>query len=161
MHITVSLVDRALVEQFTGLWPSPRTIDKWVQKNWRLLISNGVTSYAVGRGFFLFEFISKDDRDLIFRNGPYFMGPQGLYLNRWSPYFDPVVDVPKVVLVWVRLPTLSIHCWNPKSLKLIGNGLGRYIDKADPKEQYSYARIFVEVDLKASILEAIKLTVGE
>jgi hypothetical protein len=161
MSVVVSLADRALVGQFTGLWPSPRTTENWIQKNWRPLISNSVTCYAVGRGFFLFEFISKEDRDLIFRSGPYFMGPQGLYLNRWTPDFDPEVDVPKAVPVWVRLPNLSIHCWNPSSLQTIGNRLGRFIDKVDPKGQYSCARICVEVDLEAGLPEAIKLTVGD
>ena len=37
--------------------------------------------------FFVFE--STDDRDLIFRNGPYFMAPQGLYLNKCTHEFDP------------------------------------------------------------------------
>jgi hypothetical protein len=55
----------------------------------------------VGRGFFIFEFISLEDRNLIFRSGPYFMGMQGLYLNKWMPDFDPSVDVPKEVPVWV------------------------------------------------------------
>ena len=32
MHIAVSLVDRALVGQFIGLWYSPNTIDNWIQK---------------------------------------------------------------------------------------------------------------------------------
>ena len=51
MHVVVSLADRALVGQFTRLWPSPKTMDNWIQKNWRPLISNSVTCYAVGRGF--------------------------------------------------------------------------------------------------------------
>jgi hypothetical protein len=125
------------------------------------LISNSVTYYAIRRGFFLFEFISKEDQDLIFRSGPYFMGPQGLYLNRWTPDFDPAVDVPKAVLVWVRLPNLSIHCWNPSSLQTIGNRLGRFINKDDPKGQYSCTQICVEVDLEAGLPEEIKLTVGK
>ena len=37
----------------------------------------------------MFVFESTEDRDLIFRNGPYFMGPQGLYLNKWTTDFDP------------------------------------------------------------------------
>jgi hypothetical protein len=114
----------------------------------------------VGRGFFVFEFISKEDRDLIFRSGPYFMGTQGLYLNRWSPDFDPTVDVPKEVPVWVRLPNLPIHCWNTPALEKIGNTLGRFIDKADHKGQYSCARICVEVDLEVGLPEAIKLSLG-
>jgi hypothetical protein len=132
-----------------GLWPSARTTDDWIQRNWRSLIQSSVTCYPVGRGFFIFEFISKEDRDLIFRSGPYFMGMQGLYLNRWTPDFDPSVDVPKEVSVWVCLPNLPVHCWNYQSLQKIRNGLGRFIDKADTKAHYSCARICVEVDLEA------------
>jgi hypothetical protein len=69
--------------------------------------------------------------------------------------------VPKDILVWVKLPNLLIHCWNPTSLKAIENGLGQYIDRADPKDQYSYVCICVEVDLEEGLLEAIKLKVGE
>jgi hypothetical protein len=72
-----------------------------------------------------------------------------------------MVEVPKDVLVWVRLPNLPIHCWNPTSVKAIKNGLGQYIDRADPKDQYSCARIYVEVELEEGLIEAIKLKVGE
>jgi hypothetical protein len=104
MRVAISLSDRGLVGQFMGLWPSASTTDNWIQRNWRPLIKNSVTCYVVGRGFFIFEFISQEDRDLIFRNGPYFMGTQGLYLNRWTPSFDPAVEVPKDVPVWVSFP---------------------------------------------------------
>jgi hypothetical protein len=161
MKIAISLSERGLVGQFMGLWPSTRTTDNWIQRNWRPLIKNSVTCYAVGKGFYIFEFISQEDRDLIFRNGPYFMGAQGLYLNRWTPNFDPALEIPKDVPVWVRLPNLPIHCWNPASLQAIGNGLGHYIDKADPKDQYSCARICVEVDLEVGLPEAVNLKVGE
>ena len=51
------------------------------------------------------------DKDLIFRNGPYFMESKGLKLIRWTPDFDPELDVPNVVPVWVYLPHLPLHCW--------------------------------------------------
>ena len=86
------------------------------------------------------------------------MGPQGLYLNGWTPDFDPETGTPKVVPVQVRLPNLPMHCWNPKSLQAIGTTLGKYIDMASPKDQYAYARICVEVDLEAGLPEAIKLS---
>jgi hypothetical protein len=160
IKIALALAERGLVGQFMGLWPSAKTTDNWIQRNWRPHLKHSVTCYPVGRGFFVFEFISKEDRDLIFRSGPYFMGTQGLYLNRWSPDFDPTVDVPKEVPVWVRLPNLPIHCWNIQALEKIGNTLGRFIDKAEHKGQYSCARICVEVDLEAGLPEAIKLSVG-
>ena len=89
------------------------------------------------------------------------MGSQGLYQNHWNPDLDPAIDVPKESSVWVRLPNLSIHCWTPSSLQSIGNRLGKYIDKAFPKENYSCARICVEVDIEAGLPEAVKLTVGD
>jgi len=161
MRVAVSLSERGLVGQFMGLWLSTRTIDNWIQRNWRSLIKSSVTCYAVGREFFIFEFISQEDIDLILKNGSYFMGTQGMYLNRWTPSFDLTVEMPKDVPFRVRLPNLPIHCWNPTSLKEIGNGLEQYIDRVDPKDQYSCARICVEVDLEEGLPEAIKLKVGE
>ena len=67
--------------------------------------------------------------------------------------------MPSKVPVWVRLPYLPLYCWNPKSLESIGNKLG--IDRAKRKNQYSCARICVEVDLKIVLSENIKLTVAE
>lgn len=46
-------------------------------------------------------------------------------------------------------------------MQKIGNGLGHFINKADNKGQYTCARIYVEVDLEAGMLEEVKLTVGE
>jgi hypothetical protein len=160
IQVALSLADRALLGQFTGLWPLPKSIENWVVKNWNPLIKNKVTSYFLGRGYFLFEFNTKEDKDLIFRNGPYFMGPQGLYLNKWTPDFDPAVDVPTTVPVWVRLPNLPVHCWNWDSLKHIGDALGKFIDRANNNDQYDCARICVEVDLEVGLPEAIKIKVG-
>ena len=50
------------------------------------------------------------------------------------PDFDPEMDVPNAVLVWVRLPHLPLHCWGDKSVKAIGNTMGKYIDKCDLKD---------------------------
>ena len=133
IKIALALAERGLVGQFMGLWSSAKTTDDWIQRNWRPLLKHSVTCYPVGRGFYIFEFISKEDRDLIFRSGPYFMGSQGLYLNRWSPDFDPTVDAPKEVPVWVRLPNLPVHCWNSQLLERIGNKICQYIEKVEPK----------------------------
>lgn len=88
-------------------------------------------------------------------------GPQGLYLNKWTPDFDLAQDVPSAVPVWAFLPHLPLHCWNKKSLQTISNTLGRYIDQAVRKYQYSCARICVEVDLEVGLPEAIKLIVTD
>ena len=76
IKVALALSERGLVGQFMGLWPSTKTTDDWIQRNWRPQLKNSVTCYSMGRGFFIFEFIAKEDRDLIFRNGPYFRGPR-------------------------------------------------------------------------------------
>jgi hypothetical protein len=97
-----------------------------VQRNWNPLITEGIKSHFVGKGYFVFVFDNPEDKNLIFRNGSYFMGPQGLYLNKWTPDFDPAQDVPSAVPVWVRLPHLPPYT--------AGNTLGRYIDQAVRKD---------------------------
>ena len=87
------------------------------------------------------------------------MGTQGLYLNKWNPDFNAKVDVLKEVPVWVRLPNLPVHCLNIQTLEKAGNALGRYIDKAENKGQYSCSKICVEVDLEAGLPKAVKLKV--
>ena len=122
------------------------------------LISGGLQHCFCGKGFFTFLFENKVDRYLIFRSGPYFMGPPGLYLNRWSLNFDPKKDVPLAVPVWVLLPHIPLHCWKDETLQAIGNSLGNYIGKKEPKGPlFSCARICVEVYLEKGLPEAVNL----
>ena len=89
------------------------------------------------------------------------MGSRGLYINRWTLSFDLEKDVPSVVLVWVRLPHLPLHCWNEEDLQAIENTFGKYTDKADPKGPlFSCTRICVEVDLEKGLPEAVNLFMG-
>ena len=87
------------------------------------------------------------------------MGPQGLYLNKWTLDFDLNQDVPSAVPIWVRLSHLPLHCWNSGSLEAIANTLEKYISRDERRDQYTYARICVEVDLEVGLPEAINLKV--
>jgi len=77
----LSLEERGLVGQFTGLWPSPKSVQKWVERNWTSSIAQKISIRFCGRGYDTFHFETKEDHDFIFRNGPYFMDMRGLYLN--------------------------------------------------------------------------------
>jgi len=96
---TLSLAERGLIGQFTGLWPSPKRAQRWIEQNWFDKIQGKISIHFCGKGYFTFHFESKEDKDLIFRNGPYFMDSRGLYLNKWTPNFDPELDVPSAVPV--------------------------------------------------------------
>lgn len=158
----ISLAEKGLIGQFTGLWPSPKTVQRWVERNWADKIQGKISIRFCGRGYFTFHFETKEDKNLIFRNGPYFMDSRGLYLNKWTPDFDPELDIPSAVPVWVRLPHLPLHCWGDDSVKAIGNAVGKYIDRSEPKDNMqACARICVEVDLGRGLPEAIKLKVDD
>lgn len=159
---TLSLAERGLVGQFTGLWPSSKMVQKWVERICSATINKKISIKFCGRGYYTFHFENKEDRDLIFRNGPYFMDTRGLYLNKWTPDFDPEMDVPNVVHVWVRLPHLPLHCWGDDLVKSIGNAVWKYIDRCETKENtHTCAGIGVEVDLREGLPEAIKIKVDK
>jgi len=90
------------------------------------------------------------------------MDSRGLYLNRWTPYFDLEMDGPSKVPVWVRLPHLPLHCWGDDLVKAIGNAMSKYIDRCEPKDNmHACARICVELYLRKGISEAIKIKVDK
>jgi len=112
-----------------------------------------------GKGFFTFLFEKKRRYGSNFSKWTLFHGCKRNVLNKWTPYFSPKNDIPLAVHVWVRLSFLPLHCWNDETLRNIGNSLGKYIDRVEPREGLqACARICVEVDLEKGLSEAIQLT---
>eukprot|EP00253_Pinus_taeda_P029321 PITA_29321 len=158
----------ALVKSLPSQRPRP-TISKFVKKLDVLQevilppsLPRMVVLSLVERGYFTFHFESREDKNLIFRNRPYFMDSRGLYLNKWTVDFDPELDVPSAVPIWVRLPHLPLHCWGDELVRAIGNVVGRFIDRSEPKDNMqACAHRCVEVDLDKGLPEAIKLKVDD
>jgi hypothetical protein len=160
-NLALLLAEKALIKKFTGLWPSTKMVEAWIDDRWKPMIQGNVSLCAVGKGFFVFSFSRAEDRDLVFRYGPYFMGLRGLFLAPWTLEFNPRAEI-TAAPVWVRLPHLPLHLWGRNSLEDIGNKLGHFLDSVEPKgDQFTRARIFVEVNLEKGLPEAIKLSLGE
>jgi len=115
--------------KITRIWPSPESMVNWVQRNWKFFIKGKLTHYFYGWGFYVFFFEDKEDRDLIFRNIPYFFGTKGMYLNWWNSNFNLEHDV----LICVHLPHLPLQCWNEDTMHNINDSLGQYIDRYEPR----------------------------
>jgi hypothetical protein len=86
--LALRLAENGLIGKFTGLWPSPKAMHHWLDLNWRKMIQGQMSVAFCGKGFFAFLFEKKEDRDLIFRSGLYFMGARGMYLNKWTPWIS-------------------------------------------------------------------------
>lgn len=92
-----------------------------------------VRTYACDKGFLICLFQTEVDKDLIFKRGTYIFVSRGLYLNKWTLYFDPNNDVPSTIPIWVKLLRFPITYWNQECLKAIRNLFGKYIVREEPK----------------------------
>lgn len=73
------LSERALVCRFNGLWPKLVDLHPWTSSAWSLKEEALICPCA--RGFFIVIFGSAEDRDQIFRSGPWFWGRSGLSIQ--------------------------------------------------------------------------------
>ena len=62
----ITLSERALISKFTGLWPSPKEIELLIAEHWKPIVQGHVSLFVAGRGYFIFLFLNKEERDLIF-----------------------------------------------------------------------------------------------
>jgi hypothetical protein len=51
MQIALALAQRGLVGQFMGLWPSSKTTDDWIQRNWKPNLTQGLPATLWERVF--------------------------------------------------------------------------------------------------------------
>ena len=78
----------ALIDKFKGLWPSPKVVELWIAEHWNPIVQGQVSLFAAERGYFIFLFLNKEERVLVFRSGPFFMGSRGLFLAPWTLGFN-------------------------------------------------------------------------
>jgi hypothetical protein len=105
----------------------------------------------------VFLFGNTEDRDLILRSGPYFMGSRGLFISHWTLDFNPEMEISSPT-VWIRLPHLPLIFWGVESFKAIGDKVGHYITHSEPKNNiFTCARICVEMDFEKGLPEMIQI----
>ena len=56
-NLSLLLTEKALIEKFTGLWPSPRMVEAWMEDRWKPLMQGIVSLCAVGKGFFCLQLL--------------------------------------------------------------------------------------------------------
>lgn len=100
---SLDYVENALIGKFTSMWPSPKSMEFWMSKAWNSIMKGEIPLSTVGNRFFVFLFEFKEDRDVVFRNMPYFFGSRGMYLNKWTLDFNPNEDIPTAIPIWVNL----------------------------------------------------------
>lgn len=102
----------ASIGKFYMFIPNVDLVHQYDFYTWK--VKGSVLTSAMSDGLFLFRFYLKEDmiKKSILR-GPSFFDKghcNGLSLFKWIPYFDPKIDLGRVVPTWVHLMDLPLEC---------------------------------------------------
>lgn len=143
-----------------GVWPTEKALHVWIKNHWKP--KGDIYLHLGSKGFFIVMFANIEDKERMFEGVPYFYAVAVLYMRPWVMNFIPECETFTSVLVWIRLYSLPLDYWQPKSLKAIGNKLGHFIkiSEATLRGKFtSFARICIEMDLSRDFMDEIILEV--
>jgi hypothetical protein len=83
-----------------------------------------IHNYLCREGYYTFLFKLNQMRNSSLGMTLWFLGPCGMYLNKWMLNFNPKEDIPIVVPIWVRLLHFPLVLWDDETFEAIGNKLG-------------------------------------
>ena len=83
------LSEKAFIGKFTGLWHNSKVVKLWIIEHWNPNLQGRLSLFVARRVFFVFLFSNKEERDLVFHLGPFFMGSRGLFLSPWTLGLNP------------------------------------------------------------------------
>ncbi|GLJ39709.1 hypothetical protein SUGI_0811790 [Cryptomeria japonica] len=133
--------DQAVIARIIGLNWSRKNIKQWVKEMWG---ERSVIKFIL-KGFFVVLFEKHSERDRILNQENWFADKHAVYLQPWTPNFNPIPLAVYSCSKWVRLYNLSIEYWGEVFLEKIDKMLGTEleIDFDDEDDLCKYARLRV------------------
>ncbi|GLJ19492.1 hypothetical protein SUGI_0352060 [Cryptomeria japonica] len=97
----------------------------------------------IPKGFFVFLFEDGKYIDRILNQENWYASDHAIYLQPWSPNFDPLPLVVYPALVWIQLYNLPIEYWSEIILEKIGRTLWTLleVDLDDEDDLCKFARL--------------------
>ncbi|GLJ50096.1 hypothetical protein SUGI_1065500 [Cryptomeria japonica] len=115
--------DYAVIAKIIGLnWPR-KEIRNWVECNWG---KRTVTKF-IAKGFFVVLF-EKEERNRVLTDRNWFILSHAVYIQPWTPHFDPTPLAVYSEPVWIRLYNLPIEYWSEELWEKIGRTLGTLLE---------------------------------
>lgn len=148
--------EKAVVIYVVGGFVSADIIRGYIRKHWTSVTMPLV--HAHEEGYYVLKFNSEHECSEILKGGPYFLNKAPMIVKKWSSNFDFKEEILRVIPVWIRLPSLPLHCWGAESLSRIVSAVGVPIiaDECTAKQtKVSYARVLVEVDITQEFVKEI------
>lgn len=79
---------------------------------------------ALGKGFYSLKCMTAEEKDNILVGGPWFLLGHLLWVQPWSPRFQPSASQIRQFPIWIHLPELPMEFFRREVLQKIGNGVG-------------------------------------
>ncbi|GLJ15277.1 hypothetical protein SUGI_0249990 [Cryptomeria japonica] len=135
--------DQAVIERIIGLNWSRKNIILWVEEMW----GEWIVIKFISKGFFVVLCENHSERDHILNQENWFVDKNAVYLQPWTPNFNPIPMVVYSCPKWVSLYNLSIEYWGEVFLEKIDRMLGTVleIDIDDEDDLCKYARLRVAI----------------
>ncbi|XP_057833259.2 uncharacterized protein LOC131044012 [Cryptomeria japonica] len=103
---------------------------------------------SLSKGFFVAVFVEAEEKDRILCSQNWYLDSHPIYLQPWSPNFDPthlaIYDKP----IWICLFNLPSEYWSNPCLERIGRTLGTLLEINEAiidADLYTYARLKIAV----------------
>ncbi|CAO2816303.1 unnamed protein product [Amaranthus hypochondriacus] len=160
-HDVVDLVhiwEQAVVVYVVGGNVSTNILRGYIRKHWSYVSMPII--HAHEDGYFILKFNTENECDEVLKGGPYFLNRAPMIVKKWSRNFNFKEEILRVILVWVRLPSLPLHCWGEEALSRIVSAVGVSVlaDECTTKQlKVSYARVLVEVDITKEFVKEIRV----
>lgn len=153
-----SFWDCSLVIYVVGGLVSADILRGFIRKHWTHVRMPGIHSHE--DGYFMVKFSSNEECTEILNGGPYFLNKAPMIVKKWSKEFDFKEEILRVIPVWIRLPSLPLHCWGAETLSRIMSAVGVPVvaDDCTAKQlKVSYARVLVEIDVTKEFMKEIRI----
>ncbi|GLJ17529.1 hypothetical protein SUGI_0304830 [Cryptomeria japonica] len=136
--------DLTVIARIIGPKEPRWSINPWIKDNWGRQV---VVKFLL-KGFFVAIFTEKGIRDQILSSKNWFFDKSPLYIQPWTPNFNPLKLAAYETPVWIRMYNLSIEYWGDSYLDKIGRTLGTFLEIDEgiiENDSYIYARMKIVV----------------
>ncbi|GLJ11562.1 hypothetical protein SUGI_0171170 [Cryptomeria japonica] len=116
--------DYAVIAKIIRLNWRRKEIRNWVECNWGKRI---VTKF-IAKGFFVVLFEEEEERNRALSDRNWFIMSHAVYIQPWTPHFDPTSLVVYSEPVWILLYNLPIEYWSEELWEKIGRTLGTLLE---------------------------------
>lgn len=143
--------------RFKYIKPSHQDILHWIRTAWKPYIQNTSRVLLSAKGWIVFKFLSKDNRqniEICF----WVLGMGSLVLTRWHSGFDPRKETLKKRHLWFILPGFPVQCWNLQGFMAVANTIGIFILIEDEQLmgfERNALRTLVDIDLGDGLPEEL------